>query len=104
MRKKSKQTDVKRFNALIGKIVADCLNDPSLPEAGIHYARLLSQGFHEVEVIQLVGSTLVSHLYLAEKTGIPLDPVQLRLDLSKLPNCGLFENDESVDLSLFFKR
>ena len=103
MRKKNKKEDVDRVNVVISKIVFDFLNDPSFPEAGITYSRLLAKGYSEPKVIQLVGSILLAHVYLAGKTGIPVDFVKLKFDLSKLPHSELFGNSKALDLSAFIQ-
>jgi len=101
--KKLKKDDLQQFNAFIASIVAKSRLDPALPEIGIHYSRLLAQGIQEVDVIRLVGSTLVAHLCLEAKTHVPVDRGRLRFELSKLPYCELFGADRYIDLTKIMK-
>ena len=74
-----------RMQKAIGDVVDRCLASNEMPEVGIHFSRLQSEG-HSIESARaMIGAVLVTHIYLAKKKGTSIDYDALKSELARLP-------------------
>jgi hypothetical protein len=96
MRERSKASD--KVGRAVFAIVEHFLATNQMPEVGIHLARLQREGHSHDSAKAMIGTTLLTNIYLAKKNGIPMDCPKVKRELARLPKVSSPLDPRSVDI------
>ena len=92
------RSDVEEIKKLILEMAEKFIASPEIPEVGIHFARLQSEGHSTDTAKQMIGTVIVTHVSLCRKKGSPIDRPLLRSELARLPKLGSTPGGYRVDI------
>lgn len=93
--------DSEKFDKSVLALAKQVIASNEMPEAGIHFTRLRSEGHSEETAKRMIGSVLLAHVYLAKQRDAVIDRTQIRAELAKLPKSVLPPDGTAIDIRGF---
>ena len=98
MQKSKLRFDSARFEEAVFQVADRFLSSPDTPEVGIHFSRLQREG-HSIETAKrMIGTTIVTHIYLSEKKKTAIDWSLVKSELARLPKIGVAPDGRTLDI------
>ena len=98
MSPKKRDKDADEIERLIFDLADRFLASSEMPEVGIHFARLQKEGHATESAKRMIGTVLLTNLYLGRKSGTSVDVVQLKVELARLPKLGVAPDGRMLDI------